>query len=148
MNAPGSAAANLLDGKVRVWSLPLFQGPPLAGAPSQKRLALAQGELAQIYDGDPGMRYVAYIQLLPERPRGNHYHDRKQEWIYVILGELSLVVEDVVSKARAAFDLRTGNLAYIPTGIAHALLALNPGQAIEFSPGRFDPDDVHPYRLV
>ncbi len=140
--------ASFLDGKVRKWTLPLLEDRPQAEAPRLKRLRLAQGELAQFYDGDEGMRYLAFVELLPGRVRGNHYHARKQEWIYVLSGQVRLSLEEVCSKARATVELQTGDLAFIQTGVAHAIHTLQAGQAVEFSPVRFDPADVFSHALA
>ena len=137
-----------LNGKVRKQTLSAFELPLPAGAPTMKRLLLAQGELAQFYDADEGVRYLAFIELLPGTVRGNHFHKVKVEWIYVITGEVLLIAEDIERKRREAVPLRTGDLATIQTGIAHALQVVQPGQAVEFSPARFDPLDIHKFPLA
>jgi uncharacterized RmlC-like cupin family protein len=137
-----------LSARVIKESLPILQPPTAPGSPTLKRLKLPQGELAQFYDGDSGIRYIAYIELLPGSPRGNHYHNSKEEWTYLLTGELSLVVEDIVSKERASLTMSAGDIVRIPTGIAHTLQITSPGQAIEFSTARFDATDIHRYVLV
>ena len=137
-----------LAGKVVHHSLPQVPAPPPPGAPHLKRLMLAQGELAQFHDADEGMRYLAFIELRAGTVRGNHYHKIKAELIYVIQGELDLVVEDINSKQRETIPMRTGDLAFIQTGIAHALRVLVAGAALECSPSRFDPADIYRYPLT
>jgi hypothetical protein len=139
---------HLLSGKVVKQSLPILQPPTGPDSPVLKRLKLPQGELAQFYDGEPGIRYIAYIELLPGNPRGNHYHNHKQEWIYLITGELSLIVEDIASKERATMPMTAGEIVKISTGVAHTLQIIKAGQAIEFSAERFDAADIHRYVLV
>lgn len=136
-----------LGGKVRKLTLPVVHGRPPDKAPALKRLLLDQGELAQFYTGEEGMRYVAFVELRAGTKRGNHYHKIKREWIYVISGELSLVLEDIASGMRDGFTMIGGDLAIIPTHIAHALHVRQPGQAIEFSPAAFDAVDSYPYPL-
>lgn len=138
----------LLAGKVVKQSLPILQPPTGPGSPVLKRLKLPQGELAQFYDGDPGIRYIAYIELLPGNPRGNHYHNHKPEWIYLLTGELSLVVEDIGTRKRETLTMAAGDIVKISTGVAHALQILKSGQAIEFSMAQFDATDIHRYVLV
>ena len=133
----------LLNGKVFKQSLPALQLPLGPDAPILKRLLLPQGELAQIYDAEEGIRYMAFIELLAGQVRGNHYHKVKEELVYVMRGEVSLSVVDIDSQARASVALRTGDLAVIRTGIAHAYRTVEAGQAIEFSVARFDPADIH-----
>ena len=113
-----------------------------------KRLLLPQGELAQFHDGPEPIHYQAYIELREGTVRGNHYHEVKEEFIYLIQGELLLVVEDLDSKARDSITLQAGDIAFISTRIAHVLKTLKNGHAIEFSKARFDAADTHRYPLV
>ena len=128
-----------LAGKVRKLSLPVVDGP--VGPFGCKRLRLPQGELARIYDADEGMRFIACIELRAGAVRGNHYHHHKAEWVYVLQGEVELLLLDPQTKARDTVPLRAGDLAFIPTGIAHAMRTVEPGHAVEFSSSRFDPED-------
>jgi mannose-6-phosphate isomerase-like protein (cupin superfamily) len=137
-----------LNGKVLKRSLPVLQLPLGPDAPALRRLLLPQGELAQFHNAEEGIRYMAFIELLPGQVRGNHYHKIKEELVYVIRGEVSLSVADIDSQARASVPLRAGDLALIRTGIAHALRTVEPGQAIEFSVARFDPADIHRFPLA
>jgi mannose-6-phosphate isomerase-like protein (cupin superfamily) len=140
--------STFLNGKVVVRSLPVIDGRPGTDAPRLKRLMLPQGELAQVYDGEPGIRYLAFVELRAGCIRGNHYHHAKEELVYVISGEVLMVVGDINSVARASFTLNPGDQAVISTGVAHALQTVRQGQAIEFSPAAFDAADVHPYALL
>jgi mannose-6-phosphate isomerase-like protein (cupin superfamily) len=140
--------ATVLNGKVLKHSLPVLQLPLGPDAPALKRLLLPQGELAQFYDAAEGVRYLAFIELVPGQVRGNHYHTVKEELVYVIRGEVLLIAEDIDSKARASVELRAGDFGVIRTGIAHAYRTVEAGQAIEFSVARFDPADIHRYPLA
>ena len=137
-----------LNGRVITRSLPVLQLPLGADAPVLKRLLLPQGELAQFYNAEEGIHYLAFLELLPGRTRGNHYHKVKEELVYMIRGEVLLSVADINSQACASVALRAGDLAVIRTGIAHALRTMEPGQAIEFSVSRFDSADIHPFQFV
>jgi hypothetical protein len=138
--------ATFLQGKILKRTLPIIPAPSGPEAPALKRLLLPQGELAQFYDSDDPIRYLAYIELRADTVRGNHFHKIKEEWIYLIQGRVLLTFEEVNTGARGSFSLETGELALISTGIAHALRALEPGLAVEFSKSRFDPADI--YRFV
>jgi mannose-6-phosphate isomerase-like protein (cupin superfamily) len=140
--------SSFLDGKVLKRSLPVLPLPLGPDAPDLKRLLLPQGELAQFYNADEGIRYMAFIELLPGQVRGNHYHNVKEELVYVIRGEVVLVAVHVGSQASASVTLRAGDLAVIQTGIAHALRTVDPGQAIEFSCARFDAADIHKFPVA
>jgi quercetin dioxygenase-like cupin family protein len=140
--------ASVLNGKVLKRSLPVLQLPLEPDAPALKRLLLPQGELAQFYDAEEGIRYMAFMELLPDQVRGNHYHKVKEELVYVIRGEVLLSVEDIDSKARASVALQAGDLGVIRTEIAHAYRTVKAGQAIEFSSARFNPADIHRHPLA
>jgi mannose-6-phosphate isomerase-like protein (cupin superfamily) len=141
------ADTTFLGGKVLKCTLQVLPADGHAYEPRLKRLLLPQGELAQFYDGEQGMRYMAFIALQPDSVRGQHYHKVKEEWFYLIQGQVILLVEDIASKLREAIPLRTGDLVFIPAGIAHALRPLEPGQGVEYSPTRYDRADVYRYSL-
>ena len=138
----------LLSGKVVKFSLPMVPAPPAPNAPRLKRLMLPQGELAHFYDGPEGIQYLAFLDLPLNTIRGNHYHRSKEEFFYLICGELLLVVQDLHSNQRATIDIKAGDLMMIPTGIAHAIQTRLAGHAIEFSPVRFDAADVYRFPLL
>jgi len=142
------AECNCLDGRVRKSTLPVFHAAPGSGAPPLKRLLLPQGELAQVHHGEPAMRYIAFVELREGTVRGNHFHKCKDEWIYLLSGEVRLVVEDPQSKKREFMEVQTGELVVIAPGVAHALKVAAPGQAVEFSATTFDPADTYRYTLV
>jgi len=137
-----------LCGKVLKWSLPVVQGPPPTEAPNLKRLLLSQGELAQFHDAEEGIRYIAYAELMVDGVRGNHYHEVKEEYVYILNGEALLIVQDVDSKEREQMQLATGDLVFISTRIAHAFKPLKAGSAVEFSQARFNPADVQRFKLI
>jgi mannose-6-phosphate isomerase-like protein (cupin superfamily) len=137
-----------LSGKVLKQSLTRFDGRPPADAPKLKRLMLPQGELAQVHDGEPGIRYLACIALLPGAIRGNHYHKIKNEYLYIISGRVQLVVQDLASGQRESMSLESGDLVFIPVSIAHAFRTLEQGQGIEFSTAEFDRSDVCAFGLI
>jgi len=136
-----------LSGKVWKQTLPVFNGPTGAEAPALKRLLLPQGELTSFHNADEAIHYIAFIELRDGAARGNHFHKLKKEMVYVVQGEVVLVIEDTESKARESVPLRAGDLAIISVGIAHVLRTVIPGHAIEFSPARFDPSDTYRYLL-
>jgi quercetin dioxygenase-like cupin family protein len=136
-----------LGGRVTKYSLPVVE-PGKSGNPALKRLILGQGELAQFYDDNEGARYIAMVELKVGSVRGNHFHVLKDELIYVLAGQLLLLLEDPSTKTRESVELMAGDVATISPGIAHALQTVHPGYAIECSKVRFDPEDVHRYSIV
>ncbi len=139
---------SFLGGQVRKWALPIIQGAPGPDAPRCKRLMLAQGELAHFYDSEEGIRYVAVLELRAGAVRGNHYHQFKEEWVYVSEGAMLLVFEDRQTGQRQSLNLQTGDVAVIGAGVAHAYQTLQPGRAVECSPVRFNAADVYAYPLI
>lgn len=135
-------------GRVLKCSLPVFQGAPPADALGPKRLALPQGELANFHDSQEGIRYIASLELRPGTVRGNHWHEIKQEQLYILSGSLLLVVRERESGEREEIQLRPGDLVLIQPGIAHAMKTLEPGYGIEFSRNKFDPADVQRLALI
>ena len=133
---------------MRKQSLPVFEQPPGPGGPDVKRLQLPQGDLAQFWTSDTGIRYIAWVEMVEGGIRGNHLHQRKEEWIYLIDGAIEVIVEDPGSKERAVVPVAPGDLLVIDPGVAHALRTLRAGQGIEFSPTRLDLSDSAPYPLV
>jgi uncharacterized RmlC-like cupin family protein len=137
-----------LEGKVLKRSLPVFQSPPTAEVSGPKRLLLAQGELANFHDGEEGIRYIAFIELRPRAIRGNHFRRVKEEQVYLLSGEVLLVVQDGEAGTPVSVPLRPGDLVWIATGIAHAFKPTEAGEAVEFSTSRFDPADVQRFKLI
>jgi len=142
------SSTSYLSGKVVKNSLPAFHDSTTAEAPTQKRLLLPHGELAQFYDSDEAMHYMAYIELRTGNVRGNHYHKEKIEFVYLIQGEATLAVEDVHLRERVSMPLRAGDLVRIETEVAHAFRTSTSGHAVEFSKTRFDPADIQRYSLI
>jgi uncharacterized RmlC-like cupin family protein len=134
-----------LSGKVVKRVVPAFAGPQSNG-PAMKRLLLAQGELAQFYDGENPIRYIAAIELRAGAARGNHFHRVKHESIYLLQGKALLLVEDAGTRERAEIHLEAGDLAVVSPGVVHTIKTIDAGYAIEFAPTRFDPADT--YRLA
>ena len=137
-----------LNGKVRTRSLPAFELPLAPDAPTVKRLLLPQGELAQFYDCEEGVRYIASIELKAGSVRGNHYHKIKREYVYLLSGQVLFVFVNLETGAREEIELAGGSLAFIEPGIAHALDVKESGMAVEFSPNRFDVGDTYREKLV
>ncbi len=86
-----------LQDQVTVWTLPQVQPGPAGAELLLKRVMLPQGELAQFHDSDEPMRYIAAIELKAGTIRGNHYHKIKREYVYVLSGRLTLVLQKLGS---------------------------------------------------
>ena len=107
------------------------------------RLRLAQGELANLYNDPEGIRYLAFLELQPGGIRGNHFHRKKIETFYVVSGEVLVGVKETQTSDLVSFHLAAGDLLRIEPEICHAFKPTTAGEAIEFSPGLFDPADAY-----
>lgn len=132
---------SLMHGRVSVSPLPTCD-PMAAAQPAVKRLMLQKGELAQIYNSAEPIRMIAYTELVSGKARGNHYHRHKHEWFYLIRGSCHLVVAEPDGTVTEETVIVAGDLVSIATGVAHVIVPLESGHAIEFSPAEFDPADT------
>lgn len=137
----------LLNGKVKIATLPLIKLPSKKVQKGPKRLFLEKGELSEIYDSSEPIRHIAYIEFLNGKPRGGHYHTRP-EFFYIIRGEIALKVADVATGVAAETRVKEGDLIFLQPKIAHVLKSIGPGQAIEFSKKRFNPKDTIKYQDI
>lgn len=137
-----------LDGRVAHVTLPVFDPPTGPDAPSLKRLRLPQGDLAQFHDSEIGIRYMAAIELKPGTVRGNHFHLKKAESVYLLSGSAELFFQAKEEGAVQCVVLSTGDLVHIQPGVIHAFRPLIEGVAIEYSPERFDAQDTYRHSLI
>lgn len=131
--------------KVSIRSLPVLDAPPAAPILDGVRIRMAAGEAAPVFNGGP-WRFIAYLEFLPGTGawRGNHYHEKKREYFYIISGSVRGVFEDVDSGERAEAVLSAGDVVVIEPRCAHAFTAVAYSQAIECSPLEFDASDAYP----
>lgn len=145
---PPAPVESYFHGRVIKRSLPLVHGRPGPDAPRLKRLLLPQGELAQFWDGPEPIYYMAFLELREGTIRGNHYHNNKREFFYVISGVVAVCLAAVDSDARQTINLGAGDMVDIGTGMAHAYKTEKSGAALEFSNALFDAEDVKPFSLI
>lgn len=106
------------------------------------------GEMAQIINGD-AMRLVTYIEFTMDgKPRGNHYHTKKTEIIYVIRGHLRVFFEDLDTHERFDISAKTGDLIRVQPNCAHVYVAQEYTQALELNEVAYDPADTFPYTVL
>jgi len=136
----------LLDGKVVIESLISYKPPfknPILG---RKRLMLEKGELAEIYSSSKPVRFISYVEFPSGKTRGGHYHNR-QEFFYIIRGEMIMRVADSLKGAVKKFSVKEGDLVSLAPKVAHILTTVKPGHALEFSGKPFNPKDSFPYQF-
>jgi dTDP-4-dehydrorhamnose 3,5-epimerase-like enzyme len=129
--------------KVALRRLPV-KDPPLTGG---GRLRNETGELAEIVSG-PAFRFLAYVDFAAAgAERGHHVHERRIESLYVISGSLSAIFQDLDSGETGRLALAPGDLVVVQPRCAHAYVAGEYSQAVEFAPEPFDPEDTASHDL-
>lgn len=134
------------NGRFVIKSLPRIE-VPAARTEVQARLFSPKGELAVMSEGAMDIRHLAYVELREGMLRGDHYHKLRQEYFYLISGNVTLHLQDVSTGERATTTINTGDLVHIKPGIAHALIPSEAGHAIEFAAEPFDLGDVYRHVL-
>jgi len=131
--------------KVTIRALPVLDGPPAEPVLDGVRIRMPAGEAAPVWNGGP-WRFIAYLELLPGAAtwRGNHWHEKKTEYFYVISGRLRGVFEDLDTGETLDTELEAGTTVVIRPRVAHAFKGLERSQALECSPFEFDATDAFP----
>jgi uncharacterized RmlC-like cupin family protein len=135
--------------KVSVRHLPVYT-PPLKGFLEEGgRIKQPAGELAQITNGG-SFQYLAYIEFNIDAPvlRGNHYHEIKEEFLYILTGKLRAVYKDIDTDDMEEITVSAGDLITIQPRCAHVYFPIEYSQAIEFSASLYDPQDTLKYVLA
>lgn len=130
------------SGRLELFRLPRCPVPPPADTPARKRLALPVGELVQLTDDASLLRYLAVLEIQAGTVRGDHVHQRREEWFYLVSGAATLHVAEPGQPGPLALLLQPGDLVRIQPGLAHGLQVTGTGWAVEFSATPFDPADT------
>ena len=137
----------MIGEKVIIVSLPIG-GPDEA----ERRIYSNKGEMAQIINReDDSFRQIVYWDIDSPRTgvdRGHHYHQKKPDRLYVISGEVELLLEDPQTGEKATAHLKAGDRVHIAPGVAHAVRSLTYAQVLEYAPDPYDPADTYPYKLT
>jgi len=137
----------MFESKVIIESLPIG-GPDEA----ERRIYSDKGEMAQIINRkDDSFRQIVYWDIDSPRTgvdRGHHYHRKKTDRLYVISGEIELLLEDRQTGEKTTAHLTAGDRVFIAPGVAHAVRSLTHAQVLEYAPDPYDPADTYPYRLT
>jgi|SRR5215831_4706686 len=138
----------MIADKLAIRALPIIEGPPATPVTTGGRIRLPAGEFVQVLNGEEA-RFVALLEFKVGAglTRGNHFHERKSETLYVVSGRLAAIFVDVDSGERVEHTLVPGDLARVAPRLAHTYRALEPALAIETSPTPFDPADIVPFRF-
>ena len=140
-------AQSFFGGRARVKSL-LVTDQPANRSEICARIQSPRGELAVLTEGNTPIRHLSYIELRSGMLRGNHFHKLRHEYCYLIAGELTLTLSEVSSGETVVIGMRSGDLALISPGIAHAMHPTTPGHAVEYAAEPFDLADVFPHQIA
>ncbi len=137
----------MLNKKVIIEQLPVGGDHSL-----ERRIFSGKGEMAQILNRtDEAFRRLVYWELdstNSDQERGHHCHERRIERIYVLTGELKLLLKDTKSSDNNKMIIKAGDRVMIGPGVAHAYRSLMYSQVLEYSPEPYDPIDTYPYTVV
>ncbi len=115
--------------------------------------SLERGRGFVVVDGDKisalihtevDVAFIGHVEFLPDTPRGNHYHQRKIEYMVILRGNLKAHYE-LINAPNEVWDtiLRTGQLVRILPGCIHTYTAIGEKViTIEFSPQKYISSDV------
>jgi dTDP-4-dehydrorhamnose 3,5-epimerase-like enzyme len=82
--------------------------------------------------------------------RGNHYHEKKIEFFFVLSGEIQVSLIDIITEDKLDKILTFGQGIKIGKNIAHALMGLSEGSATfsAISTQLYDEEDDHYYKVL
>ena len=95
------------------------------------------------------INYVTHITSAKDTVRGNHYHRKTVQWVYVLKGRLKLLTQMPDSLVMATI-LKVGDLAMTVPLERHAMIAVEDSSFLVFTRGVRGGDDYEKdtYRLA
>jgi len=117
---------------------------------SERRIFSSKGEMAQILNRNhESFKHLVYWDLdKTGQERGHHYHQRKTENVYILSGEMDLLLEDLESGSKETILIQAGDRLTIRPNLAHAYRSRKYSQVLEYAPEIYDPADTVPYKLA
>lgn len=79
--------------------------------------------------------------------QANHYHQRTDEWFYLIQGSQIWTVADVATGANKEVRLEAGQSLSVPRNIAHLVVSDPHTIFVGYVAPKFDPKDTYRYEL-
>jgi len=111
-----------------------------------------RGAIHDIFNGE-GVRHVGYVTSKKGSVRGNHYHKKELEYMYILRGKFKLLVKDVSRDGAEVEEhiVISGDLITNPPNTAHTLVALEDSEFFHITNtarGEGAEDDSYPHRLA
>lgn len=129
---------NMNNNGITITKLPIYEGKQ-DNMEIISRLIKPKGELSTISIDQ--INYLAYVDFpLDGEPRANHFHEEKEESLYLIKGKVKLFVRRGGHKDEKIeeYIIEEGSLINIKPGFAHAYITIEEGFAIEFSSSSYE----------
>ncbi|HOJ72229.1 MAG TPA: cupin domain-containing protein [Syntrophorhabdaceae bacterium] len=105
-----------------------------------KRWDEEKGEFVQVsYKQE--IWHLAYFELKKGFFRGNHYHEKKEEFFYIIEGRIKAVFLDMDTHERKEHVLEKGERIHVKTRCGHIFIGVEDSRVIEYSPQVYDKED-------
>lgn len=133
--------------RIKVYTLPIITDVQKGPVLEARRLVFPSGEMAQIVNGE-SMPYIAYVEFPHSnqpQPRGNHYHIKKHEYLYIAQGRLHGYFYDLMTGEQGECIVEKGDLVYHATSCAHAYIPLEHSHTIEIASHVYDVEDTIRY---
>lgn len=92
----------------------------------------------------PGEGQLYCYTVNPNHRRGDHYHEKKQEWFACVSGKLIALIEDASgNKKKIALTGERPAIIYCGPRTAHALLneSASPAVVVAYSSAQHDPEN-------
>ena len=123
-------------------------------AKENRLLEFARGE-EDMKEFSEGKKQITAHVLLPGEFGGNHYHKKKLEKMYVILGPIIVTIENPATRERCQKEISVGQEFTLVPSIAHIITNLSDTTTVAFletATLAFDPEDskkdVYPYEVL
>ncbi len=106
-----------------------------------KRWEADNGEFVQISYGEV-IRHIAWFTIRKDFWRGMHYHEKKEEFFYVISGKIRAVFIDLDTKEQEEHLLMKGDKLRIEPRCWHIFYGMEDASVVEYSPQFYDKGDA------
>lgn len=99
----------------------------------------------------PGGGYIYTFSVNPGARRGDHYHEKKREWLTCVSGKITVLLETSDgAKHTVVLNAEKPAVVYFGPGTAHAILNESslPAIAVSYGSTQHNPDDPDTFKKV
>ena len=125
-----------LNGKVSVQEIENLKSRDGFSLTSFSRLETPTAELTFFPFGEPIHSITLVTFKVGEMPviRGNHVHNQKDEYLYIMSGQFKGKYIDLDTNESLVLDLKKGDLIHVLPNCSHAYMAQEDASFLEFTP--------------